>query len=100
MQGQEEAGLRLWNDKSFTNIARTMGVLISTLFPAVAVLALYYIPTVPIRLGMILVFSLLFSGVLAAFTQARPIEIFAATAACASVQVVFVGSTSTLADAK
>lgn len=73
-----------------------MSVLISTLFPSVAVLALYYIKVMSIRLGAVLLFSLLFSATLAAFTKARPVEIFAATAACASVQVVFVGSTSTL----
>jgi hypothetical protein len=94
--GDEEAGLREWDDKHFTNIVRVMAVLISTLFPSIAVLVLYFIPKLPIRLGAVLLFSMLFSGVLAAFTRARPIEIFAATAACASVQVVFVGSTSTI----
>lgn len=39
-------------------------------------------------------FSVLFSISLAIFTSAQRIEIFAATAAFASVQVVFVGGTA------
>ncbi|KAF2104708.1 hypothetical protein NA57DRAFT_70915 [Rhizodiscina lignyota] len=41
-------------------------------------------------------FSFIFSTALDIFTTARSVEIFAATAAYASVQVVFVGSTSTI----
>jgi hypothetical protein len=52
------------------------------------------VQSLAIRLWIVLGFSMLFSCVLAVFTRARPIEIFAATAACASVQVVFVGSTN------
>ncbi|RYN28370.1 hypothetical protein AA0113_g6242 [Alternaria arborescens] len=43
---------------------------------------------------MIAVFSGVFALVLTIFTTARPVEIFAATAAFTSVQVVFVGGTS------
>ena len=71
-----------------------MAVLISTMFPSIAVIVLYFIQDLAIRLWVVLIFSLVFSTVLAIFTNARPIEIFAATAACASVQVVFVGSTN------
>ncbi|KAH8586242.1 hypothetical protein B0O99DRAFT_695692 [Bisporella sp. PMI_857] len=46
------------------------------------------------RLGIVCAFTLSFSLILALATGARRIEIFAATAAFASVQVVFVGSTS------
>jgi hypothetical protein len=75
-------------------MAKVMAVVISTIFPSVAVIVLYFIQDLAVRLWIVLVFSLLFSTVLALFTNARPIEIFAATAACASVQVVFVGSTN------
>jgi hypothetical protein len=67
----------------------------STLFMSTAVIVLYFVQSLAIRLCMILGCSIMFSSVLAIFTQIRPIEIFAATAACASVQVVFVGSTNT-----
>lgn len=72
-----------------------ISILLSTLFPSTAVIALYFVKSLAVRLWMVLGFSMLFSAVLAGLTHARPIEVFAATAACASVQVVFVGSTST-----
>lgn len=86
-------GLPEWSDKSYHRLARLTAVLISTLFPSVAVIVLYFIHDLAIRLWVVLCFSMVFSSILAVFTTARPIEIFAATAACASVQVVFVGST-------
>lgn len=73
-----------------------MAVLISALFPSISVIVLYFIKSLAVRLWVVLGFSMLFSLVLAVFTNARPIEIFAATAACASVQVVFVGSTNSI----
>jgi hypothetical protein len=68
--------------------------LISTLYPSAAIVALHFIPSLLTRLIAIVAFSLLFAGTLAVVTNARPVEIFAATAACASVQVVFVGGKS------
>jgi hypothetical protein len=86
-------GLPQWSDSFYYGLARVMAVLISTLFPSIAIIVLYFIQSLAVRLWVVLGFSMLFSMVIAIFTSARPIEIFAATAACASVQVVFVGST-------
>jgi hypothetical protein len=79
--GHEKIGLAYWKDEYFSRVARIISVLISTLFPSLAVLALYFIHSLAVRLGAILLFSLLFSIVLAIFTSARPVEIFAGTAA-------------------
>jgi hypothetical protein len=61
--------------------AKIVSVIVSTIFPATAVLVLYWIKSMAIRLGLVLLFSAVFSVSLAVFTNARPIEIFAATAA-------------------
>jgi hypothetical protein len=54
---------------------------LATAILSLAVLALYLIPTLGWRLGAIGGFSFLISLSMALFTTARPIEIFAATAA-------------------
>lgn len=58
-----------------------MSVILATTIPTVAVLALYFIPTIGWRLGAIVAFSFLVSVTMAMFTTAKPFEIFAATAA-------------------
>jgi len=79
---------------SFVQAGKVISVVISTLYPSIAILALFFISKLLIRIIVIIVFSLMFGSTLAITTNARPVEIIAATAACASVQVVFVGSTS------
>lgn len=95
LPGHEEVGLVEWKDAHFFGLSRVLSVIISTLFPFIAVLVLYLIHNLASRLGAVVAFSFLFWTALAIFTNARPVEIFAATAACASVQVVFVSSTNT-----
>jgi hypothetical protein len=62
-------------------MARVTNVMLSTLLPSLAVLALYLIKDLLARLGAIVGFSAAFSLVLAVATKARPVEVFAATAA-------------------
>jgi hypothetical protein len=47
-----------------------------------------------VRIGLMIVFTAIFSVSLAVLTEAKRAEIFAATAAFAAVEVVFIGSTS------
>ncbi|KAB8754758.1 hypothetical protein FH972_026549 [Carpinus fangiana] len=89
----EEGGLAVFHDARLHAISHIIGTLIASLLPAACIFALYFIDHVLARLGAIMGFSALFSFTLAIFTRARPVEIFAATAAFASVQVVFVGTT-------
>ncbi|CZR67327.1 uncharacterized protein PAC_17226 [Phialocephala subalpina] len=72
-----------------------IGTAVSSLTPMISVVALYFMNSMKTRLGFVCLFTLIFSFTLALATQARRIEIFAATAAFASVQVVFVGSVGT-----
>ena len=60
-----------------------------------AVTGLYKLRTKddPVRLGMIAVFTALFATSLGLLTNAKRVEIFAATAAYAAVLVVFISGT-------
>ncbi|KKY28725.1 hypothetical protein UCDDS831_g00110 [Diplodia seriata] len=91
----EEAGLVEWDDGSYSTASRVLSVVASSIIPGAAVVTLYHIQDLLARIFAALAFSAIFSLALALLTTARPAEIFAATAAFASVQVVFIGSTST-----
>ncbi|GME61005.1 hypothetical protein GTA08_BOTSDO00801 [Neofusicoccum parvum] len=93
--GHEEAGLVEWSDGSYSTASRVLSVASSSLIPGAAVITLYHIHDLFARIFAALGFSAVFSLALALLTAARPAEIFAATAAFASVQVVFIGSTGT-----
>jgi hypothetical protein len=71
--------------------------MVSAVLPTASIFALYYAHNTPTRLGIIMAFSVSFSVVLALCTTAKRVEIFAASAAFASVQVVFVGGVNMLA---
>jgi hypothetical protein len=74
-------------------------IIIAALLPSVPVIALNYIPSILIKLLFVVAFSFLFSVCLVYFTSATRPDIFAVVTALASVQVVFIG-TSTWNDAK
>jgi len=71
-----------------------IGTIISALLPILSVVVLYCVKNMWVRLALVAVFTVLFSLVLSLIAPAKRIEVFAATAAFASVQVVFVGSTA------
>jgi len=60
---------------------RFLAIVVSSILPIISIVALYYIPTQAARLGAIAAFSALGSAVLSLVTEARNIEIIAATAA-------------------
>jgi hypothetical protein len=95
----EEGGLGLkhYDDAKLRIAARIISVVISSVLPTTSILALYYVQNTPARLGIVMAFSVSFSVVLALCTSARRAEIFAASAAFASVQVVFVSSVNRVA---
>ena len=81
-----------YKDTKFNAAANTISIILSSLLPPASIFALYYVHRTPVRLGLIMIFSALLAGCLAIFTNAKRVEIFAATVALASVQVVFVGT--------
>jgi hypothetical protein len=58
------------------------------------ILALYFVNSMIHRIGLVIVFTTVFSVALALFTGAKKVEVFSATAAFAAVEVVYIGSTS------
>ncbi|CAK1363880.1 unnamed protein product [Cercospora beticola] len=94
LPGQEELGLVEWSDETYRRAARWLSVIASTCIPTLAIVVLYFIRNLIARILTAMGLSFVFSVSLALLTAARPAEIFAASAAFAAVQVVFIGSTS------
>ena len=89
----EETGIYHYRKRHLRAVSHLFGVVLASVIPAASIFTLYYVVRPVDRLIVLLGYSALFSVCLALFTNARRVEIFAATAAFASVQVVFVGST-------
>ena len=64
--------------------------MLSSILPILSTVILYYVHSTNVHIGLIIVFSTLFSGVVALVSDARNVEVMAATAAYAAVMVVFV----------
>lgn len=76
-------------------LSRWMGgvvMIVASALPTCSIVALYYIRSAIWRLMFILLFGFVFAAALVFFTEARPINVFAASVTLASVQVVFVGT--------
>jgi hypothetical protein len=82
-----ESGNIVIKEEHFVCIARTTTVMFATLFPSIAVVALYFIPSVVSRLGAIMAFSFVFAAALAIFTNASLPEIFGVTAAYVGLEI-------------
>lgn len=67
-------------------------MILASALPTCSIIALYFIHKMIWRLIFIVLFSGVFASALAVFTEAKRVEIFTASVALASVQVVFVGS--------
>ncbi|KAH6652864.1 hypothetical protein BKA67DRAFT_567757 [Truncatella angustata] len=95
VQGRE--GMEdLFEYKNSTLVRFTTSVttFLSAVFPVLSIFVLYDVENMPIRLGLIVLFTSLFALALLFVSNARRVEIFMATSAFAAVQVVFVGSTN------
>jgi len=87
-----EMGIYEYDDKSLRRIIANASIIISSLLPLASIFALFFIERPIFGLVFILIFSALFSACLAFATTASRIEIFVATMAIISVQVLFIGS--------
>ncbi len=75
-------------------IVRLVAMATSSLLPILAIVVLPFIQSIGWRLFAVAGFTFLFALVVGILTHGQPIDIFAAAAAFAAVQVVFVGSTN------
>ncbi|ERF75969.1 hypothetical protein EPUS_01335 [Endocarpon pusillum Z07020] len=71
-------------------ITSVIALALSSILPLCSILILNTVHKVSVRLGIVAVFTVLFSLSLGLVTGARRVEIFAAAAAYAAVQVVFI----------
>lgn len=70
-----------YDDSKVLRVASIMTTLISSALPIASIIALNYIDGVIIRLVVVALFTMAFSLVISLMTNAKRVEIFAATAA-------------------
>ncbi|KAK4569336.1 hypothetical protein LTR86_003098 [Recurvomyces mirabilis] len=87
----QEFDVCVYASKSPSSLMGAVTLLIASALPTSSIIALYFIRSEVWRLIFIVLLAGLFAGPLGVFTEARRTDVFAASAALASVQVVFVG---------
>ncbi|KAH6887024.1 hypothetical protein B0T10DRAFT_607821 [Thelonectria olida] len=75
-----------------TKASNLIAIIVSSTLPVLTIFVLNTLKSTTIRLGLTVLFTALFSILLAFFSLAKRAEIFAATATFAAVEVVFIGS--------
>lgn len=75
------SGVMNYNDDTLLRINTIIVSVISSALPVLAIVVLYLINTTPGRIGAMVAFTVVFAFCLAAFTDARRLEIFASTSA-------------------
>ena len=73
--------MSLYSDGKIRNLVRILAVIGSSVLPILSIVVLYVISSPNVRLGCIIIFSFLCSAVLATLSNAKNVEIIAATAA-------------------
>ncbi|KAF2475307.1 uncharacterized protein BDR25DRAFT_350697 [Lindgomyces ingoldianus] len=81
-----------YQDSTIFRITRWITTILASLIPLASVVALYFVHSLPSRLGIIGGFNLLISICLSAFTTANRAEVFAVSSAFTAVQVVFIST--------
>jgi hypothetical protein len=70
-----------YQEKTLMSVANILGTLIASLLPIASIVILYFVNNTVVRLGVTVAFTAMFSICLILLTQAKRIEIFAATSA-------------------
>jgi hypothetical protein len=91
---QQHHQIHLYNypDGTVALVVNIISTVIAPLLPTVAIFALSFVHAPLVRLGMIMLFTIIFSLTVTLLTRARRVDCFTATAAFAAVLVVFVGN--------
>jgi hypothetical protein len=74
-----ESGVVSYKEDYFLRAASFICIVIASILPVISIVALSYVQGLGLRLGMITVFTLLFSFCLKAFTTARGVDCFVAS---------------------
>ncbi|KAI0116268.1 hypothetical protein GGR51DRAFT_500833 [Nemania sp. FL0031] len=88
----QKSGLTSYSDTKISKIGSIFAATLSSALPVLSIFVLDRLHSTTIRIGVTLVFTTVFALVLAAFSSAKRVEIFAATATFAAVEVVFIGT--------
>ncbi|KAI1870311.1 uncharacterized protein JN550_005239 [Neoarthrinium moseri] len=92
-------GIYNYRESLLAGLVKVVTTVVASLLPLLSIVVLFMIESDEMKLGVIVAFSALFSLALASMTNARRIEIFAATSAFAAVNVVFLtNATSTISE--
>ncbi|EWZ85400.1 hypothetical protein FOWG_11900 [Fusarium oxysporum f. sp. lycopersici MN25] len=75
-----ESGLASYSDSSLVRASNLFTVIVSSALPVLTIFALNSLETTAQRIGLTVVFTVLFAVILELFTNAKRVEIFAATA--------------------
>ncbi len=74
-----DSGISYYSDRHIYFAVNLLGTVVSSLFPILAIVVLYYVEEMPVRLACIAAFTGSFSLALGVMTHASRVEIFAAT---------------------
>lgn len=88
----EESGLVSYSDSGMSRASSIVSLMVSSVVPVLTIFALNSVKTTNVRIGLTMLFTAAFAGLLAIFSNAKRVEIFSATAAFAAIEVVFIGS--------
>lgn len=76
-----ESGIVEYSDTHITGFVKVLGTVVASVLPISSIVALYFVRNILVRLGLIIIFTALFSLAMAIFSGARQVEIFAASSA-------------------
>lgn len=72
---------REYSDSRLMAVSNSIGAIFSSLLPTLVILVLYFVKSMLLRIGLMILFTAIFSIALSVFTEAKKVEIFSATAA-------------------
>lgn len=88
-----EPHIREYNDEKLQAVSDGITAALASLLPTLIILVLYFVKRMLVRIGLVIVFTTIFSVVMSFYPGAKKGEVFAAVAAFAAVEVVFIGTT-------
>ncbi|KAJ4213265.1 hypothetical protein NW759_011107 [Fusarium solani] len=88
-----EPHIHEYNDDKLQAVSDGITAALASLLPTLMILVLYFVKRMLVRIGLVIVFTTIFSVVMSFYPGAKKGEVFAAVAAFAAVEVVFIGTT-------
>jgi len=78
---QDDSGIAQYSEAGIATAARMVGAVLASLLPILAIVVLYLVDNTGARLGLVAVFSAIFSTTLWFLNDGKLIEVFSATSA-------------------